>query len=172
MGIAYGSFSPEINARSVDFMPPGAEGRGAGAPAFAQFLASELLPLIEARYNADPGRRVLFGQSRGGSFVLYSAFTDPDLFWGRIASNPAFAPTEDFFFSEPPAASRPDLKLMIASGEDDWPALRDAALRWGAVWDERPDRPWESRVHTIPGGSHAANSAGTYRAGLRWMFSE
>jgi len=172
VGIAYGSFSPEINARSVDFMPPGAEGREAGAPAFAQFLAGELLPLIEARYNADPGRRILFGQSRGGSFVLYSAFTDPDLFWGRIASNPAFAPTEEFFFAEPSTASRPDLKLMIASGENDWPVLREAALRWGAAWDDRPDRPWEARVQTIPGGSHAANSADAYRAGLRWMFSE
>lgn len=172
VGIAYGSFSPEINARGVDFMPPGAEGREAGAPAFAQFLAAELLPLIEARYRADPGRRILFGQSRGGSFVLYSAFTDPDLFWGRIASNPAFAPTGDFFFAEPQTASRPDLKLMIASGENDWPVLRQAALHWGAAWDERPDRPWDARVHTIPGGTHAANSADAYRAGLRWMFSE
>lgn len=172
VGIAYGSFSPEINARSVDFMPPGAEGREAGAPAFARFLASELLPLIEARYNADPGRRIVFGQSRGGSFVLYSAFTDPDLFWGRIASNPAFAPTEEFFFAEPSAASRPDLKLMIASGEDDWPVLREAALRWGAAWDERPGLPWDARVHTIPGGTHTANSADAYRAGLRWIFSE
>ncbi|MBI1265193.1 MAG: alpha/beta hydrolase [Alphaproteobacteria bacterium] len=172
VGIAYGSFSPEINARSVDFMPPGAEEREAGAPAFARFLSGELLPLIEARYNADPGRRIVFGQSRGGSFVLYSAFTDPDLFWGRIASNPAFAPTEEFFFAEPLTASRPDLKLMIASGENDWPVSRQAALRWGAAWDERPGRPWDARVHTIPGGTHAANSADAYRAGLRWIFSE
>ena len=27
--------------------------------------------------------------------VLYSAFTDPDLFWGRIASNPTFEPGRD-----------------------------------------------------------------------------
>jgi uncharacterized protein len=172
VGIAYGSFSPGINARSVDFMAPGDHAYEAGAPAFARFLSGELLPLVEARYRADPERRILFGQSRGGSFVLYSAVTDPDLFWGRIASNPAFAPTEAMFFADPAAGSRTDLKLMIASGEDDWPALREAALRWGAAWDGRPDRPWESRVHTIPGGTHAANSTDAYRAGLRWMFSE
>jgi len=175
VGIAYGSFSPDINARSVDFMPPdpdGSSGREAGAADFARFLAHELLPLVESRYRADPDRRILFGQSRGGSFVLYSAFTDPDLFWGRIASNPAFTPTEGFFFTEPAQAARPDLKLMIASGEHDWPALREGALRWAAAWEGRPDRPWDARVHTIPGGTHAANSADAYRAGLNWFFTE
>ena len=172
VGIAYGSFSPGINARSVDFMPPGDHAYEAGAPAFARFLSGELLPRVEARYRADPERRILFGQSRGGGFVLYSAFTDPDLFWGRIASNPAFAPTEDLYFAEPAAASRTDLKLMIASGDNDWPPLREAALRWGAAWEDRDNRPWEARVHTIPGGTHAANSTDAYRAGLRWMFSE
>ncbi|MCC5996793.1 MAG: alpha/beta hydrolase [Oceanicaulis sp.] len=172
VGIAYGSFSPEINARGVDFMPPGDHEHEAGAPAFARFLSGELLPLVEARYRADPERRILFGQSRGGGFVLYSAFSDPDLFWGRIASNPAFAPTEDVYFAEPPAALRTDLKLMIASGENDWPALREAALRWGAAWEDREIRPWQSRVHTISGGTHAANSTDAYRAGLQWMFSD
>jgi predicted alpha/beta superfamily hydrolase len=28
-------------------------------------------------------------QGLGGQFVLYTALTRPDLFWGHIASNPA-----------------------------------------------------------------------------------
>ncbi len=172
VGIAYGSFSPEINARSVDFMPPGSAGYEAGAPDFARFLEDEVLPVVETRYRADPQRRILFGQSRGGSFVLYSAFTHPDLFWGRIASNPAFAPTEAFFHGDPAQASRSDLKLMVTSGEQDRPDLREAALRWAEAWEDRADQPWNARVQTIAGGTHAANSTDSYRAGLRWFFTE
>jgi predicted alpha/beta superfamily hydrolase len=175
VGLAYGSFSPHINARSIDFMPPGSDGefgQEAGAPDFARFLKDELIPVVEARWRADPERRILFGQSRSGSFVLYSAFTDPDLFMGRIASNPAFAPTEAFFHGEPATATRDDLKQMIASGEHDRPDLREAALRWGEAWEDRAGTPWQARVETIPGGTHAANSTDAWRAGLRWFFTE
>jgi hypothetical protein len=96
VGIAYGSFDPEINMRDFDFSAPAPDAgpNQGGAPAFHQFLKSELIPEVESRYSIDPSRRVLFGQSRGGYMVLYSAFTDPDLFWGRIASNPTFVPDE------------------------------------------------------------------------------
>lgn len=77
VGIAYGSFDPLINKRDVDFTAPadGMKPEYAGAPAFQRFLKTELIPAIERRYRVDSDRRVLFGQSRGGSFVLYSAFT-------------------------------------------------------------------------------------------------
>jgi predicted alpha/beta superfamily hydrolase len=173
IGIAYGSFDPSINRRDVDFMPPGAEVEtgGAGAEAFQRFLKSELMPAVEARYRIDPTRRILFGQSRGGSFVLYSAFTEPDLFWGRIASNPAFAPTHDFFAGAPAPAKKSDGGLFISSGSADYPALRADALAWAPSWEGRQDRPWDFRLETIEGGTHAANSTDAYRAGLRWLFN-
>lgn len=99
VGIAYGSLDPSINARGFDFSAPAPDAgpEQGGAPAFHDFLRNELIPEIEARYRTDPSRRVLFGQSRGGYMVLYSAFTEPDLFWGRIASNPAFDPGREQF---------------------------------------------------------------------------
>lgn len=100
VGIAYGSFDPAINKRGFDFSAPAPDAgpEEGGAPAFQRFLRSELIPEIEDRYRADPSRRVLFGQSRSGYMVLYSAFTEPELFWGRIASNPAFDPGRERFF--------------------------------------------------------------------------
>lgn len=171
VGIAYGSFAPEINGRDIDFMPPGAgmTAEDAGAPEFARFLETELLPRVEGAYRADPARRVLFGQSRGGSFVLYSAFAQPDVFVGRIASNPAFGPTMDFFMGDPADGARDDLKLLIASGEHDRPVLRADALAWEQAWESR-DAPWDWRVRTVPGGTHAANATDAYRAGMRWFF--
>jgi hypothetical protein len=163
VGIAYGSFDPALNTRSHDF--------AAGAPAFQRFLKSELLPEIDRRYRTDPDRRILFGQSRGGYMVLYSAFTDPDLFWGRIASNAAFDPGRERFFSRPAASStRNDLGLVVTSSERDMPNLRSAALEWFKAWDGRTDAPWQIHTVTLAGGTHSADSTNSYRAGMVWLF--
>jgi uncharacterized protein len=173
VGIAYGSFDPKVNQRSYDFSPPAADagpGQG-GAAAFQEFLKSELLPEVERRFRADPSRRVLFGQSRGGSLVLYSAFTDPDLFWGRIASNPAFDPGRAQFFSQAATATRGDLGLVVTSGSRDLPGLRETALMWFDAWENRSDAPWTLKVATLEGGTHSANSANSYRLGMIWLFN-
>lgn len=172
VGIAYGSFEPSVNRRNVDFTGPmpGLSPDEAGAPAFQRFLETELLPAVEQRYRADPARRILFGQSHGGSFVLYSAFTRPDLFWGRIASNPSFKPDAALFHAKPATAIRQDLGLVVTSGSRDRPGLREEALRWFGSWKARTDAPWAIETVTIEGGTHAANSADSYRAAMLWLF--
>lgn len=173
VGIAYGSFDPSINRRGFDFTAPGenADPERGGAPAFHDFLKRELVPAIENRYHTDPSRRVLFGQSRGGSMVLYSAFTEPDLFWGRIASNPAFDSGRELFFSPATRASQQDSGLVVTSGSRDRPDLREAALEWFRVWETAEDKPWSLRTVTIEGGTHAADSSNSYRAGMSWLFN-
>jgi predicted alpha/beta superfamily hydrolase len=61
--------------RLLDRLPGDAKGSGEG-PKFLAFLKSELIPLIEANYRADPARRILGGHSFGGLFTLYAMFTD------------------------------------------------------------------------------------------------
>jgi uncharacterized protein len=172
VGIAYGGFDPSVNRRSYDFSAPAADARDGegGADRFLAFLRDELLPEVEGRYTADPARRVLFGQSRGGYFVLYSAFVAPDLFWGRIASNPTFDPGRARFFAPAAPSSREGLRLVVTSGSQDRPALREAALAWAEAWRGRAGAPWSLDVMTIPGGTHAANSTDSYRAGMRLLF--
>ena len=171
LGIAYGSFDPAINKRGIDFMPPSPElpTEKSGAPAFQRFLKDELLPMVETRYRADPSRRVLFGQSRGGSFVLYSAFADPDLFWGRIASSPALPPTRDFFYGEPAVATRQDLRLFVAEGPGDLPRLRAETVPWLAAWKTHPGKPWQLTEISIANGTHSANSPDAYRSAMRQL---
>ncbi|MBE8715961.1 alpha/beta hydrolase [Cellvibrio polysaccharolyticus] len=173
VGISYGSFDASINKRGFDFTAPAPDakpGQG-GAPAFHKFLELELIPEIETRYRADPAKRILFGQSRGGFMVLYSAFTNPDFFWGRIASNPTFDPGRDLLFSSTPSASRSDLALVVTSGTRDYPPLREAALEWYEAWGEADEMPWALNFVTINNGTHAANSTDSYRAGMLWLFS-
>ncbi len=172
VGISYGSFAPDTNRRGFDFSAPTPDGDPArgGAENFHRFLSSELLPRIEKDYRVDPERRILFGQSRGGSMVLYSAFRHPDLFWGRIANNPAFDPGRELYFSTPAPAERKDLGLVVTSGSEDYPPLREAALAWSAAWQDADTAPWAHEVLTIPGGTHSAYSGTSYRLGLLWLY--
>ena len=172
VGIAYGSFDPKINRRGYDFSPPGSNtnpDRG-GAEAFQRFLKQELLPKVEQRYRVDPTRRVLFGQSRGGSFVLYSAFTEPDLFWGRIASNPSLEPGRELFYGLPADAERDDLRLVLTSGTQDRLELRAQAEEWSQHWLSAEAAPWAVKRIDIESGTHAADSPASYRAAMRWLF--
>ena len=172
VGIAYGAFDRAINKRGFDFSAPAPDARidQGGAPAFHTFLESELIPAIEKRYQADGSRRILFGQSRGGYMVLYSAFTDPDLFWGRIANNPVLVPGRERFFSEAAIATRDDLGLVVTSGSRDRPQYREPALEWFAAWAERNDAPWALKTVTIEGATHSADSARSYRLAMLWLF--
>jgi predicted alpha/beta superfamily hydrolase len=173
VGIAYGSFATPINRRHIDFVPPGVgvPPGEAGAEAFQAFLKAELLPAVEQRYRADPSKRILFGQSRGGAMVLYSAFTDPDTFWARIASNPSMEPGREIIFGKPNAATRKDLRLIVASGTNEEPARRQKVLEWSNHWKDRAG-PWHVQRIDIERGTHAANSPDVYRQALRLLFPE
>lgn len=161
VGIAYGSFDAPQNRRRHDFTD--------GAPAFDRFLEHELIPRVEAMTRSDPSRRMLLGQSRGGGYVLHSALTNPDLFWGRIASNPTvdLLPSLN---SAPKAANRRDLHLLIASGALDDAKYRKPRESWAAALKQRGNLPWALRMETIEGGTHAADSARVHRLAMRWLF--
>lgn len=172
VGIAYGSFDPAINARHHDFSAAGADSTPdqGGAQDFLDFLRTRLLPEVEGRYRADPARRVLVGQSRGGYFVLWSALRDPDLFWGRIASNPVFAPAREQLFDAPSPHARGDLAVAVASGARDTPPRVEGAARWVADWTRRADAPWQVSLLVLPDGTHAASLGEAYRRAMLWLF--
>ncbi len=174
VGIAYGGFDPSINKRDIDFNPPAVDGKPGqdGAPRFLRFLETELLPTIESRYRIDPTRRILAGQSRSGYFVLWSAMEAPDLFWGRIASNPATTPGRDRFFAPAAAHARGDLHLAVAIGERE-PEFRQTFVReWGDAWQSRRDAPWALKRLVIANGTHAASVGETYRQAMLWLFDD
>lgn len=162
VGIAYGSFAPPVNARGEDF--------GERAAAFQTFLKSELLPRVESRFQVDPARRIVVGQSRSGGFVLYSAYADPDLFWGRIASNPSFPDHRTLLFGNPDKPARRDLHLAVVMGTKDRPQIRAGVIEWLKAVEPKP-KPWALKAIHLQDGTHAADVPAAYRQGLRWMFA-
>ena len=128
------------------------------------------MPEVERRYAADPARRILLGQSRGGYFVLWSAREAPDLFWGRIASNPAQGPAREQLFAPASAHARQDLRVAVVSGTRDTAARRQIAREWASAWSAQPPAPWQVALIEIEGGTHAATIGEAYRRAMRWLF--
>lgn len=172
VGLSYGA--PDFeggNYRSTDYTAPTDEREWwGGANAFQQVLEEDLLPLVESTYRADPERRILFGQSIGGQFVLYSALTRPGLFRGRIASNPALHRNLPFFLERHGAEHSPGSKLFVSSASGDDPRFRVPARAWIDHWNGQPDPPWALRAVTIEGYGHFSVITEAFRQGLLWLF--
>lgn len=176
IGISYGADTfKEGNFRSTDFTAPSEERDfWGGASVFQKVLGNELLPMIERNYRSDKTRRVIFGQSLGGQFVLYSALTQPDLFFGHIASNPALHRNLPFFLDwqgdgkMPVNASR----VFVSSGEFDDPRFREPAMKWVKHWESTTPKPWLLEIRTLAGQTHMSAAPEAFRQGLGWILSE
>lgn len=174
VGISYGSDSFEGgNYRSTDYTAKSSErAYWGGANEFQSFLSEELLPHIEKNYRSHPDRRVIFGQSLGGQFVLYTALTKPDLFWGHIASNPALHRNLPFFLEKHAKTSAGERsRLFVGSGSMDDPRFRKPTLEWIDHWSANDDRPWQLKTMNLDGHSHMSAAPASFRQGMMWLFS-
>ena len=172
VGISYGSDDWKTgNNRSHDFTAPSEEREfWGGAADFLDFMQSELIPYIEAHYAADAARRIIFGQSLGGQFVLFAAQTRPDIFWGHIASNPALHRNLSYFLEKRPDPTDATPRLFVSSGAEDDPVFRIPALEWMETWAGRSDLPWDLETVSLDGHSHFSAPPAAYRAGMQWLF--
>jgi len=60
-----------------------------GAAHYRDFLADQVLPMIDMRYRTDPARRAFAGHSYGGLFGAYVLVTRPQMFHSYILSSPS-----------------------------------------------------------------------------------
>lgn len=145
VGLSYGTYDwKEGNNRSHDFTAPseGSEHYG-GANNFDEFLSKVLLPKIQSRYRVDSSRQILFGQSLGGQFALFSAMYGSSPFYAVIASNPALHRNLDFFKQKLNfRQNRP--KIFITSAEYDDVRYKQPLNVWHEYWrEEKSDLLYE-----------------------------
>lgn len=174
IGISYGSDTFEGgNYRSTDYTAPSEErDYWGGAGKFQSFLSGTLMPHVEDSYRSDPARRVIFGQSLGGQFVLYTALTQPNLFWGHIASNPALHRNLPFFLEQHGEAEpeRGRSRLFVADGTLNDARFREPALQWIDHWSKAVVRPWDFMVIDLAGHGHMSAPPASFRQGMHWLF--
>jgi predicted alpha/beta superfamily hydrolase len=170
VGISYGSDSFEGgNHRSTDFTAPSAERDfWGGAIIFQKVLMTEVFPQLEGRYRVDSEKRIIFGQSLAGQFVLFTALKEPGLFYGHISSNPALHRNLEFFLEERKFNGR--TKLFVAKGNNDDPIFKNPSDQWVEHWSEMEDAPFEMQVMNLPGYGHFSVLTESFRHGLVWLF--
>ena len=172
VGISYGSdrFAGG-NYRASDYTAPSDErDYWGGAGAYQAFLKNELMPWVEKTYRSRADRRIVFGHSIGGQFVLYTAQTQPSLFWGHIASNPALHRNLPFFLEAHwPESAGTDSYLYVGSGSGDAAMFREPLQQWMQHWQQRDDFPLQLKAVTVDGHSHMSLPPAALRDGLRWM---
>ncbi|TMP86884.1 esterase [Pseudoalteromonas ruthenica] len=76
-------FAPTVNTD-----PRGPVGEGGGAPAFIEYLESELIPEVNSQYRTS-GYNTLAGHSIAGLFVIHAFHSRPTLFQAHLAFSPA-----------------------------------------------------------------------------------
>lgn len=96
VGLSYARDDNPVASRNRDYTPtPNGPRRASsmvhgGGPSYQAYLKTQVIPFIEGRYRADPGRRVLLGHSYGGLLGAQIMFTDPELFEAYILGSPSF----------------------------------------------------------------------------------
>lgn len=105
--------------RSRDFVPANTcTGGGGGNVAYFSFIRSELIPFVESTIGGSASRRILFGHSHGGSFVLYAMFAEApgrQTFASYLASDASIScmSTEAFGWEQAYAANYKELPVRL-----------------------------------------------------------
>lgn len=140
-----------------------------GAKTFEDFIVKRLMPRIQKIYPVDPSKQILFGQSLGGQFALYSSMYGHAPFYGVIASNPALHRNLEFFKQD--LLKRDDRPMAyISNAEFDDPTFRIPALEWQSYWQDKAPE-WHRHFSTLPAHNHLSANPEVFRDGLKWLFS-
>ncbi len=171
VGISYGTDDwQEGNRRSTDFTAPSTEREfWGGAEKFSDMLRRELFPKIEKQTPSDPDKRIVFGQSLGGQFVIYSMMFEPDLFFGHISSNPALHRNVKYF-QQRPDQTETKQNLFVARARNDAEQFVQALDVWLEHWNTA-GYPWTMQTMWFEGHNHFSIAPNAYRQGMMYFLS-
>lgn len=110
VGLSYAKGEGSMASRRRDYTPTakGASDAPAGAVhgqslRYRDYLRDVVLPFVESRFRADPGRRVLVGHSYGGLLGAQILMTQPQMFSGYVLGSPSFWFDRKHMLREAPA---------------------------------------------------------------------
>jgi predicted alpha/beta superfamily hydrolase len=149
-----------------------------GAREFLTFLQTELIPIIEGDYRANPAIRVLAGHSYGGLFVLYVLFHQPKLFKGYVAGSPSlgYGDKVTFTYETAFAARHKSLPVNLYLGVGGREELVDDTMvsdlyQFAARLESRKYKGLSLTKQIVENCDHCAFTAPTFQAGLQAVLS-
>ena len=151
------------------------------ADKFLQFIETELLPYLSANYKLTDNR-ILSGFSAGGSFVLYTLHTKPELFNGYFAFSPAawyddmtVVKRVETFLQNESSRLKSRTYLYISVGGAENPLMLEAFNNLESALTANPNTNlvWQSAINA--GAEHSDNpplSVATALAGYNKFIKE
>jgi len=145
---------------------------GDTSPKFLKFISEELFPFIEKGYRADGTKRILYGGSDAGVFVMYSFLENPDNFCGYIVSSPTLFARDKYFSDKTKELLFNKINLnkylYITYGGNDFKEVLDYLKIYLPVLEELKQKGLRLDIKFIPDADHMPY--GDLRAGLKQMF--
>ncbi len=175
VGVTYSGENADFNSlRAMDYTPvgyPDLPGSG-DAPKFFKCMKEEIMPLIEGEFRADPHKRILSGSSFGGTYVLYSLFSEPELFFAYLPSSPAVPYGEDFAFKHEAEyfAKRKDLPVRMSMSVGEVEGLAGPVQKFIQVLKSRSYQGLALETMVVKEEGHASVKPEGYNRGLRFIF--
>ena len=182
VGISHAIGENGMESRVRDFTPTAdADWRRetGGGEAYLELFRSEIIPAIEARYHADPSRRILSGQSLGGSFGAWVLLTEPELFSAYILTSPSLWYHDHMILELEAAyaASHDDLtaQVYLATGELEVPGqstredMAGDQIRFVERLESRDYPSLDIKAEIITGARHETTFPQGFMRGLDWI---
>ncbi|MFZ2493879.1 MAG: alpha/beta fold hydrolase [Thermoanaerobaculia bacterium] len=138
-----------------------------GGPKFREFLAAELVPLIDRTYRTTR-ERVLVGHSYGGLFAAWMLLTTPDVFTGYVAISPSLWYDERLAFRTPPSAAMRG-RVYLAAGAMENPIMGNDVRELTARL--RKSKTITVRGEVMEGETHDSIVPGAFSRGVRWVLN-
>lgn len=144
---------------------------GGGARAFMEFIEAEVVPFVQKRWRIGK-RRILYGESYGGLFVLDALARGRQAFSDYIAVSPAVGVWPeglDAAFQRRSGAISQVRSLYIVQGEKDAPLVTNHSIPFFGKIDAFLPPGLRRRLDVLPGEGH--NPQDSLELGLRFVFS-
>lgn len=167
-------YSPSSDPQWQKFQP-------GQAPQYLDFIETELLPFIEARYNVDTKKRTLVGHSAGGLFASYVLLNRSDLFESYVILSPALFWNNKLIFNEENNYARKhrDLKARVyfATGSRETSSALpyhwvDDQNAFVAQLDARQYPGLQIQADIIDGAVHETSYPMGLLKGMQWLYSK
>jgi hypothetical protein len=173
VGLSYeGENLDYAKLRATDLLPQTSEGKYEAeghAERFLKMLETQVLPLLEKEYRADPRHRYLMGSSAGGLFGLYTMLSKPDLFQGFVVDSPWVLGLWNMERDFAATGRKTEARIYMTSAENEWKEYR----KWIPIFYERMKQHGYVNGGLVyretPGTRHSVAVAEVYMRGLMYV---